>query len=136
MSDPQVPDLNALLGQAMQMQQQLMEAQARAAEEVLEGQAGGGAVVIGVTGAMEFTHVKIRPDAVDPDDVDMLSDMVLAALNDAMDQIQALQSQSLGPMGEMLALDTMLGSDGFGLGGFDLDEGELDEPGDLDESGG
>lgn len=125
MSDPQVPDLSALLGQAMEMQQQLLEAQAQAAEVVLEGQAGGGAVVVGVTGAMEFTHVSIRPDAVDPDDVGLLGDMVLAALNDAMDQLQDLQSRSLGTMGEMLALDTMFGSgeDADDLVGEDEEEG-------------
>lgn len=106
MDDPQVPDLNALLGQAMEMQQQLMAAQAEAADEVVEGKAGGGAVVISVTGDMEFRSVTIRSDAVDPEDTSLLADMVLAALNDAMAAVQALQARSMG------ALGTMFGSDG------------------------
>src|SRR4051794_16438331 len=65
------PDLGALLQQAQQMQQQLLAAQAQAADEVHEGTAGGGAVKIEVTGGMEFRSVTIRPDAVDPDDVEM-----------------------------------------------------------------
>ena len=80
-------DLNALLSQAMDMQSQLMEAQASAAEAEVTGSAGGGAVEITVTGSMQFLDVTISPDAVDPDDVTMLEDLVLAALNDAVAQI-------------------------------------------------
>ena len=90
------PDLSSLLQQAQQMQQQLMAAQAEAAEQVHEGVAGGGAVHIAVTGGMEFRGVTIRPDAVDPDDVEMLQDLVLAALNDAVGKVQAAQQDALG----------------------------------------
>lgn len=93
------PDLNALLQQAQQMQQQLLAAQAEAAEQVHEGVAGGGAVRIAVTGGMEFRGVTIRPDAVDPDDVDMLQDLVLAALHDAVGKVQAAQQDALGGLG-------------------------------------
>ena len=89
-------DFGALLEQAQQMQQQLMEAQARAAEEVHEGVAGGGAVHITVTGGLEFLRVKIRKDAVDPDDVEMLEDLVLAALHDAVGRATASQQASIG----------------------------------------
>ena len=89
-------DFGALLEQAQQMQQQLMEAQARAAEEVHEGVSGGGAVHITVTGGLEFLSVKIRKDAVDPDDVEMLEDLVLAALHDAVRKIGEAQQSSLG----------------------------------------
>ncbi len=124
MSDSQMPDLNALLGQAMEMQQQLLAAQAEAAEEVVEGQAGGGAVVISVSGDMVFHSVKIQPDAIDPDDTDLLGDMVLAALNDAMDKVHDLQGRSMG------ALSDMFGSGGLpDLGMPDL--GGLMEPGGL-----
>ena len=101
MSD-QGPDLGALLQQAQQMQQQLMEAQAAAAEQVHEGVAGGGAVHITVTGGMEFRSVTIRPDAVDPNDVDMLQDLVLAALHDAVNKVNAAQQQALGGLGGAL----------------------------------
>jgi nucleoid-associated protein EbfC len=121
LSDPESTDdathggLDGLLSQAMEMQQQVIAAQARAAEETVEGQAGGGAVRVAVTGAMEFRSVQISPGAVDPDDVEMLQDLVLAALHDAMDQVAALQSQSLGGLGDLL------GGSGLGdmLGGAD-----------------
>jgi len=103
-------DMGALLEQAMEMQQQLLEAQAEAAEAVVEGQAGGGAVTVRVTGAMVFESVTIAPAAVDPDDIDLLQDLVLAALNDAMDRVAQLQQSSMGgldlaDMGGLLGLD-------------------------------
>jgi nucleoid-associated protein EbfC len=100
----QGPDLGALLQQAQQMQQQLIAAQAQAAEQVHEGVAGGGAVRVSVTGAMDFQSVTIRPDAVDPDDVEMLQDLVLAALHDAVGKVNAAQQESLGGLGGMLGL--------------------------------
>src|SRR5688500_19900007 len=103
----QGPDLGALLEQAQQMQQQLIAAQAEAAEQVYEGVAGGGAVRISVSGAMDFQAVTIRPDAVDPDDIDMLQDLVLAALHEAVGTVNAAQQQALGGLGG--ALGGMLG---------------------------
>jgi DNA-binding YbaB/EbfC family protein len=95
-------DLGALLEQAQQMQQQLMEAQAAAADQVVEGHAGGGVVKVTVTGAMDFRSVTIDPAAVDPSDVTMLEDLVLAAIHDAVHQVQELQQQSLGGLGGAL----------------------------------
>ena len=93
---PEGFDFSALLEQAQLMQQQLAEAQAAAAEQVHEGVAGGGAVHITVTGGFEFQSVTIRPDAVDPDDVEMLQDLVLAALHDAVARVHEAQQASLG----------------------------------------
>jgi DNA-binding YbaB/EbfC family protein len=106
-----MPDMSALLQQAQQMQQQLVAAQAEAAEQVHEGVAGGGAVRIAVTGSMEFQSVTIRPDAVDPDDVEMLQDLVLAALHEAVAKVNAGQQQALGGLGGALggALGGLLG---------------------------
>jgi DNA-binding YbaB/EbfC family protein len=84
-------DFGALMETAGQMQAQLLAAQERAASTVVEGVAGGGAVRIAVTGGFEFQSVTIAPDAVDPDDVEMLQDLILAALRDAVDEIGALQ---------------------------------------------
>lgn len=81
-------DMSALLQQAQAVQQQLLAAQARAAELVVEGQAGGGVVKVRVTGDMEFRSVAISPQAVDPDDVAMLEDLVLAAVRDAVAKVQ------------------------------------------------
>ena len=94
--EPQGFDFGALLEQAQQMQQQLLEAQALAAQEVHEGSAGGGAVHVTVTGGFEFRSVKIRKDAVDPDDVEMLEDLILAALHDAVGRATASQQASIG----------------------------------------
>jgi DNA-binding YbaB/EbfC family protein len=117
-------DMGALLEQAMEMQQQLLDAQSAAAETVVEGQSGGGAVTIRVTGAWQFESVTISPTAVDPDDVELLADLVLAALHDAVDQIGRLQEASMGGFD----LGAMGGALGLGTGGDDLDD--LDEPDD------
>ena len=88
-------DFGALMEQAGQMQAQLVAAQEQAAATEVEGVAGGGAVRVTVTGAWEFRSVTIRPDAVDPDDVEMLQDLVLAALNDAAASVAQLASGGL-----------------------------------------
>jgi DNA-binding YbaB/EbfC family protein len=88
-------DLGAVLEQAGQMQAQLMAAQEQAAATVVEGVAGGGAVKVAVTGTFEFRSVTIAPEAVDPAEVDMLQDLVLAALHDAAARVQELQQQGL-----------------------------------------
>lgn len=84
-------DFGALMQQAGQVQAQLAAAQEQAASTIVEGVAGGGAVRIAVTGGFEFQSVTISPDAVDPDDVEMLQDLILAALRDAFDEVQGLQ---------------------------------------------
>lgn len=88
-------DFGALMEQASSMQAQVLAAQQQAAETVVEGVAGGGVVRIAVTGGFEFQSVAIDPKAVDPDDVEMLQDLVLAALNHAIGQINDLQRSSL-----------------------------------------
>ena len=104
----QLPDLQGLLAQAQQVQEQLLAAQAEAAEQVYEGSAGGGVVVVSLTGGMEVRTVRISPEVVDPSDVEMLEDLVLAAIRDAVTQAQDAQQASLGGLG--------LG--GGGLGGL------------------
>ena len=88
MSDDEGFDLGSLLEQAQVMQQQ-----------VVEGQSGGGAVKVRVNGAMQFQSVTIDPAAVDPDDVTMLEDLVLAAVHDAVAQVQAATQAALGGFG-------------------------------------
>jgi DNA-binding YbaB/EbfC family protein len=89
-------DLSNLLDQAMAVQRDLADKQAALADELVEGQAGGGAVTIVVTGRFEFREVRVRPDAVDPDDVDLLQDLVLAALHDATRAVNELQASAMG----------------------------------------
>jgi DNA-binding YbaB/EbfC family protein len=90
-------DLGSLLEMAGQVQQQMEDAQAKAAETTVEGTAGGGAVRVTVTGTSEFTSVTISPDAVD--DIEMLQDLVLAAIRDALEQVKAMQADSMGGLG-------------------------------------
>jgi nucleoid-associated protein EbfC len=96
--DPQF-DLGGLLSQLGQVQQNLQEAQEAAAAQVVEGKAGGGTVRVRVTGGLEFQEVIIDRSVVDPADVEMLQDLVLAAVRDAMEQAMALTSDVLGQAG-------------------------------------
>jgi DNA-binding YbaB/EbfC family protein len=104
-----LPDLQGLLAQAQQMQEQLLAAQAEAAEQVFSGHAGGGVVRIDLTGGMEVQAVHIAPEVVDPTDVPMLEDLVLAALRDAVSQVQQGQQASLGGLGLGGGLGGLLG---------------------------
>jgi DNA-binding YbaB/EbfC family protein len=121
-------DLEALLGSAAQMQQQLLAAQAAAAAQVVEGQSGGGAVRIRVNGGLEFQSVAISPGAIDPDDPALLEDLVLAALHDAVEQIQGLQQQAMGGFApDSLDLGSLLGAPP------ELDDDDDDDDADDDE---
>jgi len=80
------------------MQEQLLAAQAEAAERVVEGQSGGGVVRIEVTGGGEFRSVTIAPEAVDPAEVGMLEDLVLAALHDASAKLGEAQQGVMGSL--------------------------------------
>jgi nucleoid-associated protein EbfC len=90
------PNMNELLKQAQKMQEQLLAARAEAEEQEVEGQAGGGVVKVRVTGGMEFRGVSIDPSAVDPDDVAMLEDLVLAAVRDAVTKAGQISEQAMG----------------------------------------
>lgn len=105
------PNMNDLLKQAQQMSQQLMAAQQAAADEVLEGQSGGGVVRIAITGAMDVRSVKIDPSVVDPADVEMLEDLILAAIHDAMSKAAAVSQQAMGglDLGNLGGLGGLLG---------------------------
>jgi nucleoid-associated protein EbfC len=101
MSDPDLPnlggfDINALLGQVQSMQQQMADAQAEASATLFEGVSGSGKVKVTVTGAGEFTGVKIDKSVVDPGDVEFLEDLLLAALHDAAGKVAKLNESSLG----------------------------------------
>jgi nucleoid-associated protein EbfC len=89
-------DLEGLLQQAMAVQQQLAEAQEQARAAVVEGTSGGGLVRVTVTGGYDATAVHIAPEAVDPDDVSMLEDLVLAALRDALAKVQRSNVEAMG----------------------------------------
>lgn len=89
-------DMNKLLQQAQEMQAQMQRTQAELANEVVEASAGGGMVTVRATGAGEIKEVRIDPKAIDPDDPELLEDMVLAAVNEALRSAQALVQSRLG----------------------------------------
>src|SRR5947209_6644546 len=84
--------------QAQKMQQQMADAQAELADAEVTGTAGGGLVTVTATGAGEVTAVKIDPKAVDPDDVETLEDLVLAAVHNAAEAARELTEQKMGPL--------------------------------------
>jgi nucleoid-associated protein EbfC len=89
-------DMNKLLKQAQEMQAQMAQAQEELAHEIVEASAGGGMVTVKATGAGEITEITIDPKAIDPDDTELLQDLVLAAVNEALRSAQALAQSKLG----------------------------------------
>jgi DNA-binding YbaB/EbfC family protein len=89
-------DMNKMLQQVQQMQAQVAKAQEELAKEIVEASAGGGMVTVKATGALEITEIKIAPEAIDPDDPELLADMILAAVNEALRSAQALAESKLG----------------------------------------
>ncbi|OFJ53465.1 YbaB/EbfC family nucleoid-associated protein [Mycolicibacterium grossiae] len=98
MQPGQQPDMSALLAQAQQVQQQLMEAQAALADAEVHGQAGGGLVQVTMKGSGEVIGVAIDPKVVDPEDVETLQDLVVGAVKDAAQQVTLLAQSKLGPL--------------------------------------
>ena len=88
-------DLNALMKQAQQMQEQVERAQEEARQQVLEASAGGGMVTVKANGGGELVEIRIDPRAIDPDDPELLADMVLAAANEALRAAQELVESKL-----------------------------------------
>jgi len=89
------PDLGALMQQAQMMQQRMMEAQEAARQKTVEASAGGGMVTVVVTGGMELKSIKIDPSVIDPKDVGMLQDLVLAAVNQGLQKAQELMATEM-----------------------------------------
>ena len=88
-------DMNKLLQQAQQMQAEMMQAQEELAKETVEASAGGGMITVKATGAGEITEIRIDPKAIDPDDPELLSDLVLAAVNEALRSSRALMESKM-----------------------------------------
>jgi len=98
-------DMNAMLKQAQQMQAQMMEAQEQAKQEVVEASAGGGMVTVKASGAGELVEIRIDPRAIDPDDPELLADMVLAAANEALrSAADVVESKIRGQMPDLGSL--------------------------------
>ena len=91
-------DMNKMMRQVQQMQADMAKAQEELANETVEASAGGGMVTVTASGAGEITAIRIAPEAIDPDDPEMLADMVLAAVNEALRSAHALMESRLGEM--------------------------------------
>jgi hypothetical protein len=103
------PEINQLVAQAQKMQEQLAAAQKELATRTFEGSAGGGMVVATVTGAQELVDISISPEVVDPDDVEMLQDLVVAAVRRALEAASNAASDELGGLTGGLDLGGLLG---------------------------
>ena len=88
-------NMNNIMKQAQKMQKQMEEATKELQEKEVTSSAGGGVVEVTVSGNREVTKVKIDPEAVDPDDVEMLEDLIMAATNEALRQIEEISAQSM-----------------------------------------
>ncbi|GAC1325348.1 MAG: hypothetical protein NVSMB25_23750 [Thermoleophilaceae bacterium] len=110
---PRQPNMNQMLKQVQQMQTEMAKAQETLKNEVVEASAGGGMVTVRVSGDLELREVRIEPDAVDPEDIEMLQDLVLAATNEALRSAQELAAAKMG------AATGGLGGAG-GLGGLGI----------------
>jgi hypothetical protein len=90
------PNMQQMLKQVQKMQQDMMAAQEQLKNEEVEASAGGGMVTVKVSGDLVVKAVTIAPEAIDPDDPEMLQDMIVAALNEAMRSAQELAAQRMG----------------------------------------
>lgn len=98
------PNYQKMLKQVQKMQAEMAKAQEELANETVEASAGGGMVTVQVSGALELKSVKIDPAVVDPDDIEMLEDMIMAAANEALRSAQELASRKLGGITSGLGL--------------------------------
>lgn len=110
------PNMQQMMKQVQKMQAEMAKAQEELKHESVEATVGGGAVTVEVTGELVFKSIRIAPEAVDPDDPEMLSDLVLAAVNQGLQAAQELAAQKLGAATGGLAGPGGLG--GLGLPGF------------------
>jgi nucleoid-associated protein EbfC len=89
-------DMDKLMQQVGQMQEQMQKAQDELANETVEASAGGGMITVVANGAGEIKQIKIDPKAIDPDDPEMLEDMIIAAVNEAIRSAHSLMESKLG----------------------------------------
>jgi len=104
------PNMNQMMKQVQKMQKDMAAAQEQLASETVESSAGGGMVTVVITGDLVVKEIKIAAEAIDPDDPELLSDMVLAAVNEAIRQAQELAANKMGGLTGGLDLG------GLGLG--------------------
>ena len=115
---PQPPNLQKMLAEAQAMLAQQQEAQEKLKEQTVDASAGGGMVKVVFSGDMRLQELTIDPDAVDPEDVEMLQDLIIAALNEAIRKAEELQQSQLGGPEAAGGFDPMSALESLGLGGM------------------
>lgn len=92
------PNMQQMLKQVQELQAEMAKAQESLKDETLEASAGGGMVKVTITGDLQITGITIDPDAIDPEDREVLQDMVLAAVNEAIRSAQKRAEERMGPL--------------------------------------
>ncbi|MDX6690485.1 MAG: nucleoid-associated protein EbfC [Solirubrobacteraceae bacterium] len=114
---PKQPNMNQMMKQVQKMQADMVAAQEALAKETVQASAGGGMVTVTITGDLEVKDIRIEPDAIDPEDPELLQDMILAAMNEALRQAQELAATKMGGVTGGLDLGGLGGPGGLpGLG--------------------
>jgi DNA-binding YbaB/EbfC family protein len=90
------PNMNQMMKQVQKMQADMLKAQEALAKETIEASAGGGMVTVTITGDLQVKDVVVAPEAIDPEDAELLQDMILAAVNEAIRQAQELAATRMG----------------------------------------
>ncbi len=114
---PQPQNLQKMLQQAQEMMAAQQEAQEALKDERVEASAGGGMVKVVATGDMRIEAIHLEPDAVDPEDVEMLQDLVLAAINQALTQAEEIAARKMEDLGGGGGFDPASALESLGLGG-------------------
>ncbi len=91
-------NMNNLMKQAQRMQRQMEESQKEMENAEFEAKAGGGAVTVRITGKREITKIELAPEVVDPDDIEMLQDLIMAATNEALRQVEEANNEAVSKM--------------------------------------
>jgi DNA-binding YbaB/EbfC family protein len=115
---PQPPNLQKMLADAQAMLAAQQEAQEALKSERVVASSGGGMVKVTLTGDLRIENLTIDPDAVDPEDVEMLQDMVVAAVNEGIRMAEELQQSKMGGPGGAEGFDPMSALESLGLGGM------------------
>lgn len=96
------PNMQALMRQAQKMQEEALQAQKQVEESEVEGVASNGLVTVTMNGNKEVLSLNINPDIVDPEDVEMLEDLIVVALNDASEKIEKIRQEKMGKFGGLM----------------------------------
>jgi len=89
-------NMNQMMKQVKKMQEQMLKAQEELGSKTIEGSSGGGVVTVQVNGHKKLLSIQIKPEAVDPEDIEMLQDLVITAVNDALTQAEELANSDMG----------------------------------------